>query len=215
MQQITAYADGVYGPGPFYWIDPLAADMNVLPQSWATPSLAGYDAVPFAGDDRPVLAPQTDQSQRYPSEKAAYTLAADTPMRSLYIPIPPGHVAWVGVHGDADATGRVKVTPFEAAVAGTAEHPTILSVATSVRVNTMVEGTGLELALDNTDPGTCTLAGLIVQVLREGVSPATGGFIPGQGHAGCKFDPRLTEIPLVIDGDQSFVQLSGKLVEVG
>jgi hypothetical protein len=215
VRQITDYASGVYGTGLLYWIDPVAADQNVLPQAWATPSLAGYDAIPLAGDDRPVLSANTDQSQGYPVEKATYTLEADTVLRPVYVPIPPGHVAWVGVHGDAGAQDRVKVTPFTGATAGTVVHPTILSVSTTTRVNTEVEGTGLELSLDTTTPGDCPIVGMIVQILPDGQTPATGRFISGQGHAGCRFEGRPNVVPFVIDGDNSFVQVSGKLVEVG
>lgn len=222
VQQITDYADGVYGklgtrPGEvlLYWVNKITADRNVLPQSWATPALAGYDAVPMAGDDRPVLSANTDQSQGYPVEKATYTLAAETVLRSLFVPIPPGHVAWVGVHGDAGAQDRVKVTPFVGATAGAVVHPTILSVATTTRVNTEIEGTGLELSLDKTTPGACPIVGLIVQLLPDGQTPQTGGFISGQGHAGCTFEGRPSLVPAVLDGDFSAVQVSGKLVEVG
>lgn len=214
VRQVTDYADGVYGTGLLYFIDPVAADQNVLPQSWATPALAGHDATPMAGNDRPALSANTDQSQGYPAEMATYTLEADTVLRPLYVPIPPGCVAWVGVHGDSSAQDRVKVTPFTGTTAGTVVHPTILSVSTATRVNTEVEGTGLELSLDPTTPGECPLVGLIVQILPDGQAPQTGGFISGQGHAGCKFEGGLNKVPLAIDGDQSWVQVSGRLVEV-
>lgn len=222
VRQLTDYADGVYGkvggrPGEvlLYFIDPLAADQNVLPQSWATPSLAGYDAVPFAGEDRPVLSANATLTQGYPVEKATYTLASDTVLRSIFIPIPPGFSAWVGIHGDAGAQDRVKVTPFTGSTAGTVVHPTILSVSTTTRVNTEITGTGLELSLDKTTPGACPLVGLIVQILPTGATPSTGGFISGQGHAGCRFDGYPSRVPYIADGDDSLVQVSVKLVEVG
>src|SRR6056297_1236527 len=44
---ILDIADGVQGPGPVYIHDPMAADRNVLPQWWATPSQGGYDGLPL------------------------------------------------------------------------------------------------------------------------------------------------------------------------
>lgn len=214
-RQITDYSDGVFGDGLLYPLIPGTEDQNVLPQSWATPSLGGYDAIPLAGDEPPVLSANTNQTQGYPVEKATYTLDETTELRSVFVPIPPGFVAWVGVHGDAGAQDRVKVTPYTGSTAGTVVHPTILSVSTTTRVNTEIAGTGLELSLDNTLPGACPIVGMIVQILPDGQAPATGGFISGQGHGGCRFEGRPALVPLVIDGDFSRVQVTGKLVEVG
>ena len=191
--------------------------LGLLSQAGATPSLAGYDATPLGwvpgpGVTRPVLLPQTDQSQGYPVEKARYTLVDGMTVRPLSVSIPPEHVAWVGVHGDSDADGKVKITPFDGATPGTVVHPTILSVSTTTRVNTMVEGDWLELALDPFVEGPCTLAGMIVQILPVGATPETGGFISGQGHAGLKIDrDSLSETAVSLD----FVQLSAVLKEVG
>lgn len=213
-RKITDYADGVYGVGPLYMFDPVAADRNVLPQSWATASLAGYDAIPWAGNTRPVLSAQADQSQGYPVEKATYTLVADTPLRSVFVPIPAGFSAWVGVHGDAGAAGRVKVTPFTGAVAGTKVNPTILSVSTTTRVNELVEGTGFELSLDVSSPGACPVVAVIAQILPDGVSPEPGGFISGQGNAGLKFLGRPVVVPNTVADGLELVTVSAKLGEV-
>lgn len=40
LQTIKDFYDGVYGNGPFYWLDPYAVDSNLLPPHWATPSLS-------------------------------------------------------------------------------------------------------------------------------------------------------------------------------
>lgn len=211
VRQITDYADGVYGTGLIYWIDPVAADQNVLPQSWATPSTGAYDGVPLAGDVRPTVSSNGTLTQGYPAELATYTLTGDESLRSVFVPIPPGYSAWVGVHGAVDAAGFVKVTPYTGSTAGTVVHPTILSTATTTRVNTEIEGTGLELSLDNSTPGSFTLAGLIVQILPTGTTPETGGFISGQGHSGCRFLGRPTTVPYTLDS----VSVVAKLGEVG
>lgn len=215
VRQITDYREGVHGTGPLYWIDRITADQNVLPQSWATPALGGHDARPLGGNDRPVLSVNPDRSQGYPAELATYTLEAGAEVRSVFVPIPPGHVGWVGVHGNVDAEGHVMVTPFVGSTAGAVLHPTILSTSTSTLVNTEVEGTGFELSLDPSAPGEFTLAGLVAQVLPAGQVPKPGTFISGQGHAGCRFEGWPAKLPLVVDGEFSRVQVSAKLVEVG
>jgi hypothetical protein len=216
VRKITDFADGVYGTGLIYWVDPVAADQNVLPQQWATPSIGAYDGVPLAGDVRPTVAANSVLSQGYPAELTTYTVTDTDTLRSVFIPIPPGHSAWVGVHGAGDAQDFVKVTPYTGSVAGTVVHPTILTTATTTRVNTEIAGgaTGLELSLDNTVGGTFTLAGMIVQILADGVTPATGGFISGQGHSGCKFLGRPTRVPYDVP-TLDLVALSAKLGEVG
>lgn len=215
VRKVTDFADGVYGTGLIYWLDPVAADQNVLPQQWATPSIGAYDGVPLAGDIRPTVSTNSDLTQGYPSELTTYTLTTFDALRSVYVPIPPGYSAWVGVHGAADAAGFVKVTPFTGAVAGAKVNPVILTTVSTTRVNTEITGTGLELSLDNTTGGTFTLAGMIVQVLPTGDVPATGGFISGQGHSGCRFMGRPTRVPYTVDGSLDLVAMTAKLGEVG
>jgi len=216
-RKITDYADRVYGRGLIYWVDPVAADVNVLPQSWAVPALAGSDAVPLAGDARPTISANTDQSQGYPSEKATYEIAEDTTLRSIFVPIPSGFVAWVGIHGDVSAQDFVKVTPYTGAFTGTEVFPTILSVSTTTRVNTEISdgATGLELSLDNTSAGSPALVGMIVQILPDGVTPATGGFLSGQGHSGMAFLGRPVVVPNTVADGLELVTVSAKLGEVG
>jgi hypothetical protein len=36
IRTINDYADGVYGTGPIYFLEPFAMDKNLLPQYWAT-----------------------------------------------------------------------------------------------------------------------------------------------------------------------------------
>lgn len=216
VRKITDYSDGVYGTGLIYWVDPVAADMNVLPQQWASPSIGAYDGVPLAGDVRPTASTNPVLTQGYPGELATYTITTEDTLRSVFVPIPPGHSAWVGVHGASDAQDFVKVTPYTGSTAGAVVHPTILTTATTTRVNTEIAGgaTGLELSLDNTTGGTFTLAGMIVQILADGVTPETGGFISGQGHSGCKFIGRPMRVPHTVGG-LDLVQVSAKLGEVG
>ena len=193
LRPVTDYHEGVYGPGPFYWVDPFNADKNVLAQSFATPSLGGYDAITLNGAiKRPQLVPTNANSLAYPPESALYSLndVTDYPVRH-WIPIPPGHTAWVGVHGSLGSGGAVYARTTKGREAGgTPQELTILPVTSSTRVvDSFDSGTnvdGIEIWVGGT--GTITLSGIMAQVIRTGVAPATGGFISGQGHSGMSFD---------------------------
>lgn len=193
LRPITDYNEGVYGPGPIYWLDPFDMDQNVLAQSFATPSLGGYDAITLNGSEkRPELVATTTNSLGYPTESAIYTLnsTTDIPFRH-WIPIPPGYTAWVGVHGVAGAGTEVRARTTNGPVAtGSTVALSILPVTSTTRVTNTFSASstvsGVEIWLGGT--GTITLSGIIVQVLRTGVVPETGGFISGQGHSGMSFD---------------------------
>lgn len=240
LRPIVDYHDGLFGRGLIYFIDPMTSDKNVLPQHWAFPAQSALDAPILFDTKRPTTVPTSANSLLYPSTSIQYSM--QTEVESVYLPIPPGMVAWVGVHGSADGWGGVRVTPFTREdVAGAAEYPVLLSVTDSTRVNTAfssAEWGGIELSL-GTGVGTfgglypaldlypslstfpreaampatsVVLSGLIVQMLPVGVTPATGNFISGQGHSGCKFEkaPQQTAYSARLDK----AGLSAKLVEV-
>jgi len=204
LRPITDYADGVYGEELIYFLDPMTMDKNVLPQHWAFPASACSDAPPLIKNQIPVQVATPANGLAYPVKSAQYTVAGSS--EKVYIPIPPGYVAWVGVHGSATGSAAVTVTPD----GGAASNVALLSVTSTTRVNKQITGTGFELSLTGT--GTLTLSGLVVQVLLSGVTPDVGGFISGQGHSGCKFasQPVQTAYSAALDK----VGMTAKLVEV-
>lgn len=214
LRPITDFAEGVYGPGPFYWADPFTMNKNVLAQSFATPSLGGYDGVVLNGADyRPELTPTSANSLGYPAESAIYTMTlTDEPLRH-FVPIPPGFTAWVGFHGVAGTGGKVQVHPVVApGVSGSAVDLTPLSVTSSTRFNASFDSDdnfGIEIALGG--DGSVTISGIMVQLLPTGATPAAGGFISGQGHSGCTFEnhPSLEAYSVAFD----LVGMSATLVE--
>lgn len=223
IRPIIDFAEGVYdyqdGVNLIYFIDPMVADTNVLPQNWATPSQGLADGIPlFDDDDNPPVAVVTPaNSYRYPARGAQYAKAANP--QSLYIPIPPGNVAWIGVHGaTTSAASGISVQP----VLGTANSgaPTILAMQTvtdaaltnfSVAASSSVGGIVLSPVLADGD--TLTLYGMVVQILPSGKVPGTGVFVSGQGHSGCVFSSHPTESPYSSAFDQ--IGMSAKLSEVG
>jgi hypothetical protein len=114
IRTITDYADGLYGTAPFYWLDPFAWDKNLLPQYYASPFQGIYDGPIWSGaPTRPVTSITPANSLLYPVESATYTVSSAT-NNNVYIPIPPGYTAWVGVHGTNGTGGTVSVVAYVA-----------------------------------------------------------------------------------------------------
>lgn len=216
IRAINDYADGVYGPGAVYFLDPFAMDKNVLPQFWATPALANGDAPMLAGEfdeDRPTVTTTNPNSLGYPALMANYNLTDGIKFNELFIPIPPGYSLWVGAHGTTEGTAGVQVTPTIGATGKAAAVGVPLATVQDIqRMATQVNGdsyNGALLSLKGT--GALHLAGVMAQVLPHPRVPEAGGFISGQGHSGCSFveEPTLTNYSVGIDR----VGLSVNLVE--
>lgn len=185
LRPITDYAEGVYGEGAIYWLDPFDADQNMLAQSFATPSLGARDAIVLTGTERPTLVPTGSNPYGYPKESAVYQLGSTETSFKHWIPVPAGYTAWIGMHGDTTSTGALTVRTRSDVT--TVE---MMPVNTPQRFNTSIPITqdqdGVELSLEGS--GQVIVAGIMVQVLPTGIMPETGGFISGQGHAGMSYD---------------------------
>jgi hypothetical protein len=206
---ITDFADGVYDTQDdvnlIYWVDPMSRDKNVLNQGWATPSLASEDGVPLItkadGSGRPKAVPTPSNGYLYPARGAQYTVDAASVAIEQYIPIPPGYTAWVGIHGDASAAGIFKLQPVQGYTeVGAAVVPTVLGVTTNQIVNTSIAASGTVSGLVLRFAGVAsqtvfTIYGLVVMILKNGVTPPLGNFISGQGHSGCQFIGKPTSTP--------------------
>lgn len=218
LRAISDMRAGIRGPGLIYFIDPMAADKNVLNEAWSFPAQATYDAIPLTGDTRPERVYTPANSLGYPPESARYKLPAGLTSETFYLPIPPGFVAWVGVHGSIDGTGGVCVTPVVNNSLNDADtYPAMLSVTDVTRVNTAYSSydyQGLELSLKAGTATAVVLSGLMVQILPEGRTPATGGFISGQGHSGCRFVETPSISPYSVGTPGVEMGMSAKLEEV-
>lgn len=216
IRAINDYADGVYGLGPVYFLDPFAMDKNLLPQYFAVPALGTEDAPLMVGEyeeDRPTTVVTGPNTNGYPYLTAVFSLDGSEKKTPVFIPIPSGYSLWVGAHGSQSGTAGVTVTPTTGptGVAGSVS-PAMLSVQTTTRVNTQINGntySGALIGIGGT--GTLNLAGVIAQVLPNGTAPQTGGFISGQGHSGCSFteEPTLTNYSVGINK----VGIAANLVE--
>lgn len=194
---ILDFADKIYGTGAIYFTDPFTAAYNVLPQWFASPSQGLDDGIPLNGGVRGTEAATAANGNGYPVKSINYNITSGAKTVPVWIPIPPGYTAWVGVHGVDGTGGNVQVKPTTGATTyGTTTTLTMLPVTSTTRVNASFAGgtfTGIEIALGGT--GTVTLSGIMVQILANGVTPVEGGFISGQGNSGCSFVSQPSYVP--------------------
>lgn len=207
---ILDLADGVYGTGPIYWHDPFAADRNVLPQQWASPFQGAIDGVPLNAGERPTRVTTVQNNLNFPTFSARYNVTTPNTKR-VWIPIPPGYSAHVGVYGQPGTGGQMLAIPTF--LDGSFIQPVpmqLMSLSDDSRANFEVKSSdgynGLFLRLGGL--GTVTLAGMMVQVLKEGQAPEPGGFISGQGQSGATFSEQPSYIPFSAALDQVAVVAS-------
>jgi len=191
VRPIMDFRSRLYGDGPFFWSDPFTNKYNVLPQWLASPFQGLDDGIILTGSTTRGAQVQTPANTLdYPTRSIRYTVSGSANTK-VWVPIPPGHTAWVGVHGLTGTGGTVVATPTTGpTTTGTPTTLTMLAVTDPVRVNHSVDsnsGTNTGVLISLGGSGTVTLSGLMVEILPTGDTPATGGFISGQGHSGCSF----------------------------
>jgi len=173
-----------------YYLDPLSMKTNILP-----PYAAQYQP------DNPYGVSSVSGgagSNGYPAKASVYS--SDT---TLYkTPVPSGYRLWVGAHG----TGSVNVSSSLAS--GTV---TAIPTANTNRVTTSFVG-GSTYTLSAA--ANSTFYGVVAQILPEGVTPTTGGFIPGMGFSGLrvKDDPQITEYSATLENYQ--IAMTVNFIEV-
>jgi len=214
LQPIMDYADGVYGTGKIYWVDPFAMDRNMFPIDWSVPSQGGYDGVILnGGESRPELIPTPANSNRYPAESVQYTVTSGAWVPEIWLPIPEGYTMHLGFHGVAGTGGTVTYGVTNGSSVGSFTALTPLSVSGITRTNASVSSTtgdGVIIKLGGS--GTLTMTALTAVLVPTGVSVSlTGAFISGMGNAGCVFgsQPVLEQYSAALDK----VGLSLNLIE--
>lgn len=229
VRSITDYADGIYssqdGVNLIYFVDPTTVGhySNVLPQLWASPFQQGVEGLTLLQNQSPSVVTTPSNTLGYPARSIQYT--ANSPATSLWVPIPPGYTAWVGVHGSATGgAGLTAATTLGQSSATPVLLPT-LSVASSTRFSNSYTSSssvdGILLSIANLGPGstdTFTWSGTIVQLLKTGVTPQSGAFVSGQGHSGCQFSEKPS-VSIQFLGreasDNAQLSVAANLIETG
>lgn len=224
IRDIIDFAEGVYdtqdGVNLIYFVDPMAAQKNLLPQNWAVPSLGLGDGMPLLNDIDPQAVNTPANSYKYPLRGVRYAGGSD--QAKIYIPIPPGYSMWLGVHGSVSGGGMVKADAVQGVNVVSTATLTMLGLTTELVADHFdnsgngTDPTGVELYIDTTMSGaTVTLYGMVAQLWPIGATPPTGLFISGQGHSGCQFSVHPTESPYYAAGGIFQEAATAKLVEVG
>ena len=223
--KIESFASGVYGDGPYYWIDPMAADHNVLPTNWAYPAQEldtgiSLSSVTTSGSvvSRATPAGAIDT---LPTQGVTYTFPASTSVgRRLFVPIPPEHRLWVGAWGELlSGTSGVYGAPINRSTGaiGSRSRITLAAPGSTSWQGTVWNGnTYSGVLLDVGNSGSISqlaLYGMIAQVLPNGRTPLATGWLDGLGTSGAEFEefPERTDYSSVMDK----VGLTATLVEVG
>lgn len=198
LQTIKNFHDGIYGDGPFYWLDPFAKDENILPEHWAAPMLAEKDWPKLSYDITPTFTTLAVAND-YPIKYATYTTTdAYESSEKLVVIIPTGyklHFGWHGPSGSEDAGVRILPYLRSTGIADTAVNPTRLTAGGTKRTNTTISGTTysyVEIFLATADAADIDITAMIARVIPDADSVANGPFIAGKGTTQLEFSAAPT-----------------------
>jgi len=197
LYTIKDFADGLYGKGPYYWVDPFASDQNILPPHWAAPSLTQLDW-PDIWDIEPVEVTDTPSNQlNYPPKSLKFDYDDTDELSStkkLRLIIPDGYSLFFGWHGQIHSgEGSVRIDRYQRSdgqISPIATTP--ISVSSSNRTNAIVNGTTYSMVdiyfyKPENQAADFTVSGMIAQILPSTSFPEPGGFISGRGTTGIQF----------------------------
>lgn len=226
-QKMRSYRDGTYGRGLLYFIEPTIFEKNILPASWAAPSMAiDSEAATLVYNVEPSGTVTSGSAVNdLPVETAVYNLSG-VPARttadktsSLFVPIPDGYTLHLGAFYSATGAGGVFVTPVNPnGTDGTTVPLTPISNSSPSVVAdsfTGLRGVRLWVGRSASIPSTVSIAAMIGRLVENGrPAPFQGPWMGGMGHSGCRFlgtPSYVTNSP--IDGGR--VGFAASFVEVG
>lgn len=215
---MSAYADGTYGRGLIYFIDPLIYDQNVFPMQWANPSVAinndGFSHV-YGVTPQPVATPNW-KPNLFPVQSAKYVLDDISPgwrgeHEAVFLPIPVSHTLTVGasytgtnvnlafrlVNSDGELFGPATTLP---PVNTNASNLASYSFAADqfAPEDGLITGIFVFVQKPASGSGEITIHGLMAKISKGGMGavtvPMSGPWVKGQGHSGCRFIGKPTEI---------------------
>ena len=192
--RMKAFADGTYGRGLIYFIDPLIYDKNVLPAQWADPSMVlGYEGVSHVYGENPIAVDTiTPRINNLPIKSAQYDLTyIPAGFRgtedAVFVPIPEGHSLLLGAVYSATGTGGVFVSWQDSnGVIQSAQRLTEVPPGETTRFlpDIAVQGEGVWLWVGKTSSGasSVTLSSLIARLVKS--SDLDAGNVYGDGFYG-------------------------------
>jgi len=193
LQRIVNFASGLYGDGPFYFVDPFSVNQNVLPPHWAAPMLAQKEWPALTKDLTPTFTAATVAND-YPMKYVTYeTPGAFESANKLTLIIPNGYKLQFGWHGpSAGSSTGIRIVPYlrSNGAADTAINPARINAGGTLRTNTSVSGNSysrVEIFLATGSAASVQITGMIAQIIPIASSVAAGGFIAGKGTTALEF----------------------------
>lgn len=222
LHTIKDYFDGIYGEGPYYWLDPFAVDSNLLAPNWASPMLSqnGWAAISSVGTASIVTTDTNTRNYPYQSLRLSFGASVQESTEYFRVILPETHrlhFGWHGTQASGDAT--IILRGYDRDTGATTDvETTPLAVNTSIRTNTQMRGQDysmVDIIVKNTSASTSVIniAGMIAQVLPESSTVAQGDFISGRGTKGLLFSsaPSITYISARIN--DGYVELATDFIE--
>jgi hypothetical protein len=203
LQVIKDFADGVYGSGNVYWLDPFAIDKNILPPHFASPGLANNDW-PALNSTTPTFTTLAGTSNvyanNYPQVYATYTYSATAGGKYVDIIIPSGyyfHFGWhtptAGVSGFSNPGFNIikysRATNLPVLTGSLPDFPNSLAAGGTTRTNYVTDGatySRVRITWGTGGSGSTNFVAAIAQILPTN-TPTTGVFIPGKGTTALQF----------------------------
>lgn len=207
-QLMKSYADGVYGRGLIYFVDPLIYDQNVFPAMWAAPSTGiGEEGASLVYGLTPTALPTSGWIDNLlPVTSAYYDLTATASgwrgkEDAIFIPVPTGYALNLGAFYTATGSAGVFYrTQNTSGGLGVATALTPLANNAAVVTNETISGpdlAGVWVYVGKSSSGSSfiTLTAMIAR-LAPVTSPGhlPGPWIGGMGHSGCRFIGKPTKL---------------------
>lgn len=213
VQHLLDCSSGMYGRGPFYFIDPMWSDKNCLAAHWSAPFLGTLDAPVIYGEKRPEEVPAPVNNLGLPLSGARYVQQVGSLDRFHYVPIPHGstlHFGYVGTAGAISIQPTLRTSPSGAAVTPAATTPTNTSfTTTSIASSIAIDGVEIRVVVPS---GSVDLFSMQAQVIASGESSPVLAFQGGRGNVGVQFDNHPSVTPYSRPYDS--IGLTAKLIEV-
>lgn len=209
LRTIKEFENGVWGPGPYWLVDPYVADINMLSPWWAAPGIIADGDWPEIGPGAGVAASLATGPLGQPTRAITYTPTVlhngALPTRRFTILIPPGHKLAFGAHGTRTGSGVIALRGTTAAggVTNATAIPldptgnTVFSSTTLFPYSSGFRVVDIFLARSTVTTSTVTLSSIRARLLREDSFIATSGtpFASGEGAADLSFSGSLREVP--------------------
>lgn len=220
LTTIKDFSSGLYGEGPFYWLDPYAKETNVLPPHWAAPMLGEKDWPKLSSTITPVFT-AASVANGYPIKYATYTTTdAYTSDQKLTVIIPTGYKLAFGWHGpSAGSSTGVQILAYKRSngTPDPAINPAKITAGAAVRTNTNISGTTysyVEIYLSTATASDVNITAMIAQVIPDTSSVANGGFISGRGTTALEFarEPEIEYYSANINNGQ--IGMSAEWIEI-